>query len=498
MTAAAPSLRPVRPTELLGRPERRPALRAGVPRPRLVAALDGPGRAAARRVVAPAGFGKTTLLREWSAARPAAVRLDHAERRARRLRGRCCAPSPRAVDAATARRRGRPHRARARRRPRAAAPTRTRHWRASSPSCPPTSSVALASRAELPLPLARLRAEGPRHRGPPGRAGDDARRGRGAAARRRPAARTRRRRRAVAQPPRAGPRRSRSPRGRCATSRFRARPRRASAAATGSSRTTCATRSSPALSVDERRFVRRTAILDVLTAPACDRVLGRPGSAAMLAGLARAASRWWRSTARASATAITACCGDLLRAELRRAEPELEAELHRRASAWHAQRGRPRPRPPARAGRGRARARRRSGLGRCAAARSSRARAPPSSTGSASSPRARSPRTRAWPWPPRHELVHGHGDLAEHWLTAAAAAGRSPRSRAASPRCARRSAATASSAWPRTPRTASRAARPGEPLPGAVRAARAASPTICSATPSRRAAGSRRRRAAPP
>ena len=53
---------------------------------------------------------------------------------------------------------------------------------------------------------------------------------------------------------------------------------RASGAATGSSPSTCATRCSRACPRTAAAFVRRTSILDVLTAPLCDALLERSGS----------------------------------------------------------------------------------------------------------------------------------------------------------------------------------------------------------------------------
>ena len=78
----------------------------------------------------------------------------------------------------------------------------------------------------------------------------------------------------------------------------------------------------------------RTSVLDTLTGPLCDALLERSGSAAILADLAgagvlvpldRADTRFRHHRLIAGA----------LRTELRRTRPDLEAELHRRASAWH-------------------------------------------------------------------------------------------------------------------------------------------------------------------
>jgi LuxR family maltose regulon positive regulatory protein len=83
-------------------------------------------------------------------------------------------------------------------------------------------------------------------------------------------------------------------------------------------------------------FLRRTSVLDRLSGPLCDAVLGESGSAAMLRDLARANvllvpldrnDEWYR---------YHGLLAQMLRAELRRHDPELEPELHRRASEWHA------------------------------------------------------------------------------------------------------------------------------------------------------------------
>ncbi len=158
MTAAASSLRPVR-TQLLARPERRPAVHAGVPRPRLVAALAAPDPQRLVEIVAPAGFGKTLLLEEWSARDPRAfawLTLSPAHDSAREL----LRAVARAVDAAHA---DAPDgrivlvlddvhvlRDDAARDTLAAIATQL----------PDNVAVAMASRRELPIPLARLRAEG--------------------------------------------------------------------------------------------------------------------------------------------------------------------------------------------------------------------------------------------------------------------------------------------------------------------------------------------------
>jgi LuxR family transcriptional regulator, maltose regulon positive regulatory protein len=91
------------------------------------------------------------------------------------------------------------------------------------------------------------------------------------------------------------------------------------------------------LSDEDVRFLLRTSVLDRLSGPLCDAVLREHGAAARLRKLARAnvllvaldrIDRWYR---------YHGMLAQALRAELRRREPELEPELHRRASRWHAE-----------------------------------------------------------------------------------------------------------------------------------------------------------------
>ena len=90
------------------------------------------------------------------------------------------------------------------------------------------------------------------------------------------------------------------------------------------------------LSTTQVTFLRRTSVLDRLSGPLCDALLRESGSAGMLRDLARANvllvpvdrnDEWYR---------YHALLAQMLRAELHRHEPELEPELHRRASEWHA------------------------------------------------------------------------------------------------------------------------------------------------------------------
>jgi LuxR family transcriptional regulator, maltose regulon positive regulatory protein len=95
----------------------------------------------------------------------------------------------------------------------------------------------------------------------------------------------------------------------------------------------------PALPTDLMRFLIRTAMLEELSGPLCDDVLEQSGSALALARLEKQSQllvpldrahdtyRWQR------------LFKDAMRAELRRSEPELEPRLQLRASAWYARHG---------------------------------------------------------------------------------------------------------------------------------------------------------------
>ena len=82
----------------------------------------------------------------------------------------------------------------------------------------------------------------------------------------------------------------------------------------------------------EISFLTRTAILEQLSGPICDVVMGEPGSSEILVGLARSTllvddysgSYRYHSLLR-----------DFLRGELTAREPGLVPELHRRAAAWY-------------------------------------------------------------------------------------------------------------------------------------------------------------------
>jgi LuxR family transcriptional regulator, maltose regulon positive regulatory protein len=91
----------------------------------------------------------------------------------------------------------------------------------------------------------------------------------------------------------------------------------------------------------QRAFLTRTAVLDRLSGPLCEAVLGLPGSAATLADLARSnlllvpldeAGGWYR---------CHRLFRDMLAAELHRREPGLIPALRERAAAWCLQNGMP-------------------------------------------------------------------------------------------------------------------------------------------------------------
>jgi LuxR family transcriptional regulator, maltose regulon positive regulatory protein len=89
------------------------------------------------------------------------------------------------------------------------------------------------------------------------------------------------------------------------------------------------------LSTDRISFLVRTSVLDTLSASACDALLEDTGSGRTLADLARSNSMLLSVDRSGDAYRHHGLFAEMLRAELRRAEPELERRLHRRASAWY-------------------------------------------------------------------------------------------------------------------------------------------------------------------
>lgn len=86
-------------------------------------------------------------------------------------------------------------------------------------------------------------------------------------------------------------------------------------------------------------FLTRTSILERLSAPLCDAVLGRRDSADLLPRLARSNVLLAPLDRRDRSYRYHELFAKVLQAELRRLEPGRDLELHRRAAAWCAERG---------------------------------------------------------------------------------------------------------------------------------------------------------------
>jgi LuxR family transcriptional regulator, maltose regulon positive regulatory protein len=86
-------------------------------------------------------------------------------------------------------------------------------------------------------------------------------------------------------------------------------------------------------------FVTRSSVLDPVSAPVCNAVLARNDSADMLARLARSNVMLRPLDRRDTSYRYHGLFGAVLRAELRRREPDHEAVLQMRASAWYAANG---------------------------------------------------------------------------------------------------------------------------------------------------------------
>jgi LuxR family transcriptional regulator, maltose regulon positive regulatory protein len=93
------------------------------------------------------------------------------------------------------------------------------------------------------------------------------------------------------------------------------------------------------LSADQIEFLVRTSVLDTLAGPVCDAVLDGAGSGAALADLARSGTPLVGLDRSCESYRHHRLFAEMLRAELRRAEPDLEPELHRRAGTWYAEHG---------------------------------------------------------------------------------------------------------------------------------------------------------------
>jgi LuxR family maltose regulon positive regulatory protein len=93
------------------------------------------------------------------------------------------------------------------------------------------------------------------------------------------------------------------------------------------------------LSTEDAAFVTNTSLLDELTGPLCDAVLEQSGSGRVLRDLARSNLLLASLDHAEERFRYHGLLADMLRAELRRAEPDRALEVHRRASAWHEQEG---------------------------------------------------------------------------------------------------------------------------------------------------------------
>jgi LuxR family maltose regulon positive regulatory protein len=95
------------------------------------------------------------------------------------------------------------------------------------------------------------------------------------------------------------------------------------------------------LTEPRRAFLRRTSVLPRLSGPLCDAVLGAEGSTAVLEGLQRGGLPLAPLDRSDTTFRHHPLVADVLRADLLRLEPDLEPELHRRAADWHLLHGRP-------------------------------------------------------------------------------------------------------------------------------------------------------------
>ena len=91
-----------------------------------------------------------------------------------------------------------------------------------------------------------------------------------------------------------------------------------------------------------QRFLRRTAVLDQLSAPLCDAVLDEPGSSARLRDLEASSMFLVPLDRRRGWYRYHALFREFLLAELQRVEPDVVAKLHLRAADWYQSNGSPR------------------------------------------------------------------------------------------------------------------------------------------------------------
>jgi LuxR family maltose regulon positive regulatory protein len=90
-----------------------------------------------------------------------------------------------------------------------------------------------------------------------------------------------------------------------------------------------------------QRFLRATAVLDQLSAPLCDAVVGEPGSQALLRSLEASNLFLIPLDRRRGWYRYHGLFREFLLGELRRVEPELIAKLHLRAADWYEANGSP-------------------------------------------------------------------------------------------------------------------------------------------------------------
>jgi LuxR family transcriptional regulator, maltose regulon positive regulatory protein len=88
-----------------------------------------------------------------------------------------------------------------------------------------------------------------------------------------------------------------------------------------------------------REFALATSVLDQMSGPLCDEVVGRGGSELRLAKLAAASQLLVPLESKHESYRWQHLVRDALRAELRRTAPELEPQLHLRASEWYGRHG---------------------------------------------------------------------------------------------------------------------------------------------------------------
>ena len=90
---------------------------------------------------------------------------------------------------------------------------------------------------------------------------------------------------------------------------------------------------------EQLAFLEETSVLDELSGALCDAVLQRRGSGKVLRDMSRSNLLVVPLDDADASYRYHPLLGDMLQAELRRARPQREAELHRRASDWYARAG---------------------------------------------------------------------------------------------------------------------------------------------------------------